>query len=197
MRFGIDGGISIADQTFSNYPYSGAKSPLDGFVVGGIAEYDVSDPWAIEVEPRYIQDGIRVSQELYAGPSVVTHPDMKLELNYLEIPIHAKAKFDAGPFRPFVLAGGGVGFLLTAVADAGFNVQDRGSIFDVKSDYKSANFFADLGAGCEYQLRQNIALVGQFGYSRGISNINNVSGPSESTIKSSVIQILAGILYDI
>ena len=148
--------------------------------------------FALQIEPMYVQKGGSIS----AGGE-----ETNIKLAYLEIPILLKLKIPTpGSITPYVFAGPNIGIALSASAETGN--QDT----DIKDEITSTDFALDFGAGVGFKVAPLIVLVLDARYSLGLSDIFNDTGKQDfeqgtgiagQKIKTTGIQIVAGIMFDL
>jgi len=132
---GVKVGMSLAN--LSGDDIDGTSSKI-GLAAGGFAGFGIG-PLTIQPEVLYVQKGAQGED----------NSDVKLKLDYLEIPVLFKGYF-MGPqakVRPCIYAGPAVGILLSAKYDDG---SDADAV-DVKDGYKSTDFGVAMGAGIDIQ----------------------------------------------
>lgn len=104
-------------------------------------------------------------------------------LNYLNVPVEARYQFEAGKVKPFVRAGGTLGFLLSAKSKTtmNFNGRKTENETDIKNQKKSTNFALNLGGGVAFPLGR-FRGVASVRYMIGLTNIvKNAEAPSAKT----------------
>lgn len=147
-NIGIKGGVNA--YTIKGDNSSGFDTKI-GFHIGLIGHIHISNQFALQPEVVYSVQGTQYS---------VSGQEVKLNLNYINIPLLFQYMFDNG-FR--LQAGPQVGFLASAKAKVGDNDTD------VKTDFE--NIDLGLGLGASY-----VNPASNFGvdvrYNLGLSNIN-------------------------
>lgn len=104
-------------------------------------------------------------------------------LGYLNMPVEARYQFGAGKIKPFVRAGGMLGFLLSAKSKTTMNFNGRKTEdeTDIKNQKKSTNFALNLGGGVAFPLGR-FRGVASVRYMIGLTNIvKNEEAPSAKT----------------
>jgi hypothetical protein len=207
VQLGLQAGANFGDVTLDPVPEGVETSMRTGFLFGGMLFYSFSPIWGLQIEPAYVQKGAKVDQtETDEGFTVKLERTLKAD--YIDIPVLLKASFGDGPVKPYLLAGASVAFLM---GDAKFEV-DKATVngMDVTSmipsedlaeleraDVKSSDFILNFGGGVLIPVGQvNIFIEGQ--YNLGLSDVNDEElepGEQETTIKSTGIQIKAGVLF--
>ncbi len=185
VRFGVDAGMNIANQSSSYGDYVWMEDWRVGFIVGGLADVRISEVIFFQIEPRYIQKGMKTQ----VGPDFLQEVDFKLA--YLEVPLLLKVRFGTTDVRPFLCAGPSVGYLLSAITRAQtYNIQG----VDITSEYRSVDFSLIGGGGVECRLSKTVSLIGSARYAFGIYNI---SPRGDSNVTSRGIEIIFGSLIDL
>jgi hypothetical protein len=177
IRYGAKLGVNLSSMKLSfdsGMDFGSRVSP----VLGGFAEYDLSDKFALQAELVYSMEGSSVSGTMaeWDGDELVEYEvDGKYKLDYLNIPLLAKYKFGNGLS---LLAGPQFGFLMSAKAgDEDFE--------DVKDDFNGMN--TSLAIGAAYELESGLGF--DLRYNMGLSNIGKDMG--DETLKLNTIQISA------
>ena len=202
IRWGLDAGMNFGNQT-NTFFGNDDKASRVGFVVGGLGEIRIADFLYVQVEPRYIQKGAKqVNHFVFtSNAGIGTEEDNLLKLGYLEVPALLKARFGDGNLKPFVFAGPNIGFLLSASVESdGYSAHHQQlftHIVDIKNQYKSLDIALDLGAGAEYQVSPAVSFLLDARYSYGLSDLNNVGGSFDPTMKSYGIGIVLGALFSL
>lgn len=131
VRFGIKGGYNLSavlsENLFNAYDYEPEQEPLSGFHLGAFVEIPLTRKFSIQPEVMYSTKGYKESfyeYNYYNGYNTIyTNYDLRVHLNYINVPILAKVNFT----KNFALeAGPQFGFLTSAKA--------KGDIWD---GYKS------------------------------------------------------------
>lgn len=181
MGAGPLGGINLGNAAVEDHDDTDGRT---GLAVGGRVEFGVTSPYSLLVEAMYVQKGARF--QVSAGP----FGNIKAEgdLDYLEIPLLAKAKFGATAAHAYVFAGPSLGFNL--------NSEGRfGSFSDTfKDESASMVFSGDIGAGAAFQMSKYVWLTGDARYSHAFSDALESPVGDIDEWKSRDIRILAGVL---
>jgi opacity protein-like surface antigen len=143
-KFGLRAGINLSKENAKALGISFNSDSKVGLTVGGFAEINLTDGFALQPEFNFSQMGGKLD-----GVSET--------LNFLTIPAFAKFKF--GSFSAF--AGPQLGILLSA------NYKDSGITESSTADYKTTDFSA-IG-GMEYVFGENFLINAR--YQIGLSNV--------------------------
>jgi hypothetical protein len=152
------------------------------FGAGLLAEFGVTKPWSLQVEPMFLQRGVKADVEVLPGATV----ESIIKLNYLEIPILAKAKFGAIKSHAYVIAGPSLGILLSAKGEV------DGDETDIKDETESFSLSGEIGAGGGFQLAQYVYLQADARYSYGFLDANS---DSDIEVKPWDIRFMVGLLF--
>lgn len=172
-KFGLKGGLNIANQKFEAQGNSMTANSIVGFQVGGFAEIKVAEKFAIQPEVLFSTEGSKLKAEGL---------ELTFDLSYINIPVMAKF-YPADKFS--IQAGPQLGLLVSAKGKL-----NDGSKGDIKDGYKSINFGLNLGAG--YEFTDNFLV--DLRYNFGLSDIaeNNEEG---GKITGSVFSIAFGYKF--
>lgn len=157
MGFGIKGGLNFATLTGDDIDEADSRT---GFHLGLIAEFGLSESFAIQPEILYSAQGAKDG-------------DMTWKLDYLTIPVMAKYyatdafSIEAGPY---------IGFNTTSEWDM------DGETLDLKDETESTDFGIGLGLG--YELPMGVFF--QARYALGLSDIMSDADAKNSVFQLSV-----------
>lgn len=186
-RFGINLG-SISDDPDAPSAYK--QSNIVGLIFGASAEIGIFGPMYIDVQPTYIKKGEEIE-----GPFIVNGQQVNGTLtqtaNYLQFPILIKAKFPAGPVKPYGFLGPNIGINLSATTE----FEGGGQNIDQDNENASSiDFAVDFGAGIGFGIMPLMDLVFDVRYSLGLSNVIKNPQQNESA-KTRGIQIMIGAMF--
>ena len=163
-KFGLKAGVSIATLRQNDVSYDSRI----GLHVGGLAHIHLARQWAIQPEVLYSQEGAELD-------------DVKLKLDYINIPLMLQYMFDNG-FR--IEAGPQLGLMVNSKAEDNDGAED-----DLDNVFKSTN--VGLGFGVNYLSYSGFGLGGR--YNLGLSDI---SESNSSKVKSGNFQISLFYMFD-
>jgi len=141
-----------------------------GFHVGGVVQINISDNFAVAPGALYSMKGAQSSD----------NSDIKVKLDYIEIPINAKYITESG-FNVF--AGPYLGLLLSAKGT------DGTTDVDIKDFMQSMDF--GINAGLGYDLESGLGISAQYGL--GLANILKDAGDFSNT--NAVIAIMVRYMF--
>lgn len=168
VNFGAKAGLSLSNLKYSWDGGSESGDMKPGFYIGGFAEINVAESFAIQPELMFTTAGAKFSD---GG-------DYNFNLSYISVPVLAKYKVSGFG----IYLGPEVGFLMSAKYKA------DGESMDAKDDVNSINFSGVLGA--EYVLESGLGFSAR--YVAGLSNLQKDADDGDK-MKGSNIQI--GVLY--
>lgn len=177
QKFGIKGGVNFAN---GNYDVSGASlstSSLTGVQLGVVGEFPLSQEIYFNSGLLYSQKGVKLD---LAGVEI------KIPINYFEIPLNLAYKYDLGGPVFFAQAGPYVGVGLSAKAKSGDTEEDI-DFGDGDDEYKRIDFGINIGTGLEVK-----ALQFGVNYGLGLVNLENEDG---AELKNGVFSITIGYFF--
>jgi len=225
VKLGVRGGLNLANVSedlggTETFDFEGLplqitldQSNRTTFNAGGFLEYWFSPMFALQINLLYNQKGFLIEGNLNETIieqgipiNIKLDAEETVKLSYLSFPILAKVAFGESNFKPFLIAGPEIGFLLSAKDHAKVSAkaeamgQTVGPITieqeeDIKEFLESFEFALDFGAGLSYSFG-NIEIFADFIYSRGITKINKEDFADED-IKNQNIMINLGILFSV
>jgi opacity protein-like surface antigen len=142
---GVIGGLNIAEIDYSDSRGTEQlTTSRTTFGIGGVFGFRLNQNVCLELEPMYLQKG---------GTDLAdrTNPDINWKMSFLEVPAFLKVSF-GNEFRPYVMAGPTIGFLLSSTAEGEVGHLYGGQPLqvykaDLKDASKSFDFGIALGAG--------------------------------------------------
>jgi len=185
LSFGVGPllGVNLGDYSIEDTGGTSAKTEmLTRFAFGARAEFGVTTPFSLLLEPMYLQRGATMKVDL--GPFGTVKTDIRM--NYLEMPILAKAKFGSMKAHAYAFAGPSLGIFLNGEAESG------GTTTKAK-DVSAFNLSGDVGVGGSYQVQEYTYLNADVRYSMGFLNANSKS--DDGTMKNRDIRIQVCALF--
>ena len=188
---GFRAGINAATWQFGEEPEDDFSFKT-GFVGGLLLEFGLLNILAIQPEINFIQKG-------YLAESDVLESKVRVNLNYLEVPLLAKLRLGSEAFRVNVMAGPSVGYGLSGQTNLEFtdtfgNQVDEDDDLDLDDpNINRIDLGLNLGASLNIGLGDGgfFFIDGRYGF--GLSDFAN-DDPDESQIYNRGVQISAGIL---
>lgn len=178
---GVKGGVNVANVS-TNVDLPDVIDSKTGFVGGGFVTLGLGSLFAVQPELLYSQKGFQVDE---FGETV------KLNTNYIEIPVLLKAQFKLAMLRPAVYAGPVLSFetgcsvsALELSVDCGDEIADVG-------ERKTNEWGAVFGANFDFILGP-VILILDARYQLGLTNLADIPD-SEDEVKNRVWQIMAGV----
>lgn len=147
-----------------------------GFQVGVVADYAINESFSIMPELLFSQRGTKLKSTEEGVTATLTST-----LNYIQLPINAAYKFNAGyGSKVFIFAGPYLGYGISG---------SKGVEFGSKAgEYKAFDFGLNVGAGYEYQ-----KIFFKLQYNHGLANLSNVSNVSK---KNQNIAVSVGYFFN-
>lgn len=177
--------------TFTNFggddvdaiPFTVFENKL-GFATGAMVELPLSTLVSLQPEMMVVSKG--------ADVEVLGEPVGHISLRYFQIPILFRLRVPAGDsVAPFLVAGPGLGILLTARS-----VNNDGDTDDLKDNTNDLDLGLILGGGINVPLSSGAALEIEFRYERGLVSIDdNPDDNGEADIYNSAILVLGGYRF--
>jgi hypothetical protein len=204
LPFSIGGkfGINLANASLDpSLPSQISKSGKTGFAFGGVVELGVGGPVYVQIEPMYIQKGVKLEGPLFQNNlGQVLNGTITNKVTFLEFPILAKAKFPAGPVKPYGFLGPALGIRLSAkeedeVPSAGYKEETSQD-----STTSSIDFSLAFGGGAEFTVAPKVAVTADVRYVLGLKDLNTSAdqpGQQHRSIKTNGIQFFVGVLFKV
>ena len=175
------GGVNLGNAEVDDHDETDART---GVAAGARAEFGVTAPFSLLVEAMYVQKGARF--DVSAGPFGDIHAEG--DLDYLEIPVLAKAKFGSGDAHAYVFAGPSMDINLKTEGTFG-------SFSDTFKDESAALVFSgQAGAGAAFKVAPFVYLTGDARYVMSFSDALDKPVGDIDEWKSRDIRFLAGVL---
>lgn len=168
ISVGLKGGLNFANLSGDNVN----TDSRTGINFGAFLTYSVKETFGVTGEINYAQKGARDANS-------------NLNLNYLEVPVHFSYFFGKGNFRPKLMVGPYMGFLMNS------EIEIRGNRTNVKDFYNETDFGLSLGGGLHYGLGDAKWLYLDARYGLGLADISKASG----NVYNRVFSINVGISF--
>jgi len=153
-----------------------------GFAVGGFLTYRINEMFAIQPELIYMQKGVKFEEKEENFNVVV-----KLNLNYIEIPLLAKITIPTtGNLRPNLFLGPALAIKMSSklkISALGASAEE-----DLPG-IKSTDFGLVFGGGVDFDLGEG-TLIFDARYTLGLSNIDDTD--TDESTKNGVFSLMAG-----
>lgn len=157
LTFGVKGGLNIASADVSAVGFNVSPDSRPGVLVGAFMGADFHEYFGMQVEGLYVQKGATLNQ---------FGLDLDLRLDYIEIPILARANIRANEDTRFhVLAGPAFAFTV----DKSFDIEDLGFGFDT---VEMRSWDAGIAVGGAVTFRR---LMVDARYTFGLVNVNDTA----------------------
>ena len=177
------------------------NSMLIGFNAGLVGDIAFNEMFGLQAEVLYSAKGANIEGVNMDGEE----DDIPYKVNYISVPLMARAEFGSGDMKFRGAVGPQIGFLMGATIDGesefeiptGFDI-NTGQItyetMDVKENYKSTDIGVAVGAGVTIPAGAMKLLV-DARYTMGLSTIADSEGDEEADVKNGVIGIGVGLLF--
>ena len=163
-KFGLKAGVNIATLRQDDVSYDSRI----GLHVGGLAHIHLTPQWALQPEVVYSQEGAKLN-------------DVKLKLDYINIPLMLQYMFDNG-FR--LEAGPQLGLMVNSKAEDDDENED-----DLDDVFKTTN--VGLGFGLNYLSYSGLGVGGRY-----VLGLSDISESNTSKVKSGNIQLSLFYMFD-
>lgn len=166
VAFGLQGGVDFSNPRVNDLGYSSGN--WRNGIAGGVSlDFAFVPGFGLATGAYYVQ---RRARPTYTDVNGILF-DTDWRLDYVVVPLVFKAMFGPGPVRPYIFAGGNVGFLVRARGDVGnaFGL-DAGS-FDVKSAFKNTDWAVEGGVGLRFDVAPHVGITVEGTYSHGLTNV--------------------------
>ncbi len=183
--FGVLNSAGLSGDAPDDFSYGGKT----GFGFGVIGEFHLTDDVWLSVQPMILPRGAAIQLKVDDEEDPVKVAD--LNLDYFAIPVLAKFVTVGG--KVYVISGFNFSFLTGANLTG---VEDGDQEIDVKDALKSFDIAVDFGVGGQIPVGA-IRIMLEARYEQGLLNIseeNLVEDALKSRVRSSGLQLLAGIL---
>lgn len=172
-EFGVRSAINIATWNTNNIEFEKTVKNVVGFSICGFAEIKVVDKFSIQPELHIIQKGYQGIEE----DSI----NIKLRLDYFELPLHIKFNFVNENFNSFILAGPYVGLLFGGQRKEWVRESEvftrNVSFIDRNPRYERLDFGLSFGGGVKIKDRITIDVRYAIGMHGGLDRFNNTYNP--------------------
>lgn len=111
-----------------------------GLVIGGFADFPITDLFSFQPEFLYSQKGGKLDLEEFGEEG-----EFEVKLDQIQIPLLFKANFAGAAVRPYVVFGPGLGFKINAETDDPIFGEE-----DISDDVETVEFSGIIGAGLQF-----------------------------------------------
>ncbi len=197
-RVGVIGGLNIANVKDTDLDPGEALNNRRLLGVGGVFDFALSNNAALRLEPMFLKKGTT----LQISDSFDT-VDFNFGFSYLEIPVFLKLDLGSSTFRPYVMAGPTIGFLLNSKLQIEINGTEVDKP-DIDSVIEGIDFALNFGAGISFEMGAKSFFV-EGRYALGLKDIVDdgtiqflgETGEIEGNVKTKGIQFMAGITFSL
>ncbi len=199
IEYGFQGGINL-NTVYGSGISKDIKGNITGLSIGGNAKWNKTDWFGIRVQLSYEQMGYAL-RNLYLEDSVngLAKADVRLKLNYLNLPVMAEFAFGK-KVKFLVDAGGFIGVLLSSRATV-LRVLPNGThsfwYSFSSTGYKGLNAGFATGIGTQIPLTSKIALSLNARNYAGLTNTSNSSAGYNFSRKTMTFSFLSGLSFQL
>lgn len=196
VRFGVKGSLQFANVKFSGQGLNYSGSNLLGFQAGVLLDAPLSGNLSLRPQLLYSVKGTKFDLNSLLGGTGTGSTDLKLTLNYLEIPVQLAYGIETNSGRIVLGAGPYVGYALNGKGSFnGAGTSGTGGSQSVEfgsgeDQTKRIDFGLHLSAG--YELTSGLMLSGY--YAPGLSSLSNAPS-SGGTVKNTAFGVSLGFLF--
>jgi Outer membrane protein beta-barrel domain len=184
-KFGVKGGINIANQIFGGSTPNPTPSSIIGYNIGALVEIKLSDDIALQPELFYSREGAKFNLTLPVN-GIIYNTQNEFDIRYINLPLILKYYAS----KEFCLEfGPQIGFLTSA--DLITKVQGQSITQNAKTLFNSNDF--GLNFGLSNNFNSNLFLQGRYNF--GLSNIAKTESGDDSIIKNRVISFSLGYKF--
>jgi len=143
FKYGVRSAINIASWKTNDFEFDNASKSIVGVSMSFFTEFNVAGKFSLQPELHLIQKGYRGIE----GDST----NIRLRLDYIEMPLHAKYGFGNERIRGFILAGPYISFSMSGERKSWVRESEvftrRYSIIDRNPRYERLDYGLSFGGG--------------------------------------------------
>jgi hypothetical protein len=147
LASGINIAMGSTDFTFTS-------TTRIGFSMGMFLDYRLGKSLSVQPELLYSQKGAKFSGTgtvEFDGDYYSSEEDLIVQLDYIDLVLLAKYAFGKGNIRPYVVAGPGVGYLVTSKMKAIATVEGETDTESSKAEgFREFDTYVNAGAGLDF-----------------------------------------------
>lgn len=201
FRFGLKASPNLSWFGTETRGYSNSGVDL-GFSYGLIMDYEFAQNYAFSSGLQVLRVGGTLKYD-YLHEGVETEKRREHTLRYLEIPATLKLRTaEMGYITYFGKFGLGLGFNIYARADDRITLSNQSSLrtndVDISDETRFLRAALIIGAGLEYSLGGNTALLGGITYHNGFSNFVDKDNPAvdnKPSVHVNYFELTLGIMF--
>jgi hypothetical protein len=186
----------IAAWSWAGLPHDGANEFLaydtDTKFGGGVRlEFGLGPRTSLLLEPTLVEKGARGTSAFASsgGLGASYAVQTRVQLKYLELPILLRYSFTSWRVRPYVLAGGAVGYLGSARVRT--EVAGGSDVVEVTDDLARVDIGVVLGLGASVDFGPARCFVeGRF-----VQGLVNLDKSGETTVTNQSVGVVAGVAF--
>lgn len=200
VHFGLRAGVLSSSANFSETTAGQTIKNRTGVLGSLVTEIRINEGFAIQPEVSWAQRGWKNSLLItipFLGSSETIYSE---QINYLEIPVMAKAGFSAGPARLDIIAGPSFAWAIngkqkTTTINTSANNQTSTNSAERDLDFDEDFQKADFGLQGGLVLSANLGSARVFFDGRYLYGIKDLSRDEDIKITSKGVALSAGVLF--
>ncbi len=183
--WGIRAGTNLAKWRSSDKEVTEGQKMSAGLLISVPLELGVSNMFAVQIEPSFIQKGTKLDLNETAGGTSYSAKG-RLTVNYLELPVLAKLKFGKSETRFHALFGPSLGYAASGRSKGTSTINGKTTEYNEKvtfgkDDYPRLDFALNAGIGVGF---------GAFGFDvRYALGLKNLSEDNDSKLHNDGLQL--------
>jgi len=155
---------------------------MQGYSIGGFAEYELNENWSVNAELLYKHIGFQISESTSFGLFGLEIPigaSLKTTVNYLELPVLFKYRHDLGGIKAYIEAGPSINYALngkvktTANSILDINITETNLNLSADS-YSRINTSGNIGVGITYPYSRDLTMTAGIRYTKDLSDSVNL-----------------------
>ena len=174
------GGLNFANVSIDADGEDISTDMKTAFAIGARAELGVTTPFSLLLEPMFLRRG-------YILEDALSSAEANFSLNYLELPVLAKAKFGSMKAHGYAFAGPSLGIFLNGSVDIDGDSEDL-------EDISAINLAGEIGVGGSYQVQEFVYLNADVRYGYGFTNMSDLDD-DDGTVGSRDIKLMLCVLF--
>jgi hypothetical protein len=195
VQFGVKAGLNLANVSVTEGGESADTKMKPGFHIGAIVDLSLSESFSVQPGLLFSQKGTK-SEGSYSQQGITVDTKSTMKLNYLDIPINAVLKLEAGSSKIHLFAGPVISYALSGKTTVEASAMGISNSEDADVEFgsedgqmKRLDFGVNVGAGIQF----NKILVSA-NYNLGLANLIS-GGDSDNFMKNRTIGISVAYLF--
>ena len=189
LAYSVNLAMGSSDFTF-------ASTSRIGFSMGMFLDYHLGKSLSVQPELLFSQKGAKFSGTgtmEYDGDYYSTEEDLIIQLDYIDLVLLAKYAFGNGNTRPYIVAGPGVGYLVTSKMKVHVTVEGESDTETTEVEgYRTIDPYVNAGVGLDFSKSLRI----EFRYYYFLNPVSREDADAVFTIFNSVKAIISLHIFD-